>query len=118
MVTDSNLYALEKLNEALYCLVAGADRVQARLGKAMRYLMEITPGYVPDSELRQMLVGIKDDLTFAGPTHGEGRVEATLRGLDDEDASAIAVRILELHNRLWELIRHQGSELPASAAKR
>ncbi len=43
-----------------------------------------------------MLAGINDDLTF------EGRLRATLRGLSDEDASAIAARIFELRYRVQE----------------
>jgi hypothetical protein len=87
-------YAFEKLSEAVYALVTGAGRVQERLGEAMAYLIPVRPDEIPDNELRHMLIGIKDDLTF------EGQLPTTLKNLNDFDASAIARRILELHDRL------------------
>jgi hypothetical protein len=84
--------------------VTGAGRVQERLEEAYKDLISAQPHDVADDELRRMLVGIKDDLTFDQPAGSEGRLKATLRGLNDEDASAIAARILELHHRLWELL--------------
>jgi hypothetical protein len=84
--------------------VTGVGRVQERLEEAYRYLGGAQPNEVADDELRRMLVGIKDDLTFDQPVGSEGRLNATLRRLNDEDASAIAARILTLHDRLWELL--------------
>ncbi len=99
---NSEFYVLEKLTQAVYAMVTGAGRVQERLEKAYRDLIHAQPNQVADDELRRMLVGIKDDLTFDEPGGSEGRLKATLRGLNDEDASAIAARILTLHTRLWE----------------
>ena len=95
------LYALEKLVEAVQCLVTGAGGVQERLGEAMTFLIRIRPEDVPKGELRRQLIGIKDDLTFDQPSGDESRLEATLQGLSNEDASAIAPRILDLRNQLW-----------------
>jgi hypothetical protein len=102
------LYALGKLDEAVQALVEGAGRVQERLGESYRSLVAVQPNELADDELRRMLVGIKDDLTFDEPAGSERRLEATLRRLTDEDASAIAARILALRNQLWELLMGNG----------
>jgi hypothetical protein len=95
------LYALEKLVEAVHCLATGPGRVQERLAEAMTFLIRVRPEDVPD-ELRRQLIGIKDDLTFDQPSGSESRLEATLGRLSNEDASAIAARVLDLRNRLWD----------------
>jgi hypothetical protein len=104
MPSDGELYVLEKLVQAVYALVTHSGRVQERLEEAYRDLISAQPDDVADDELRRMLVGIKDDLTFDQPAGSEGRLKATLRNLNDEDASAIAARILMLRDRLWEQI--------------
>ena len=45
-------------------------------------------------------MGVKDDLHFAQPEWDEGRLVDTLKITDDEDAKAIAHRILELYREL------------------
>ncbi|MGA2256751.1 MAG: hypothetical protein ABSG53_19045 [Thermoguttaceae bacterium] len=102
MSNDQELYVFEKIYQALECLATGVGRIQERLEEAFRYLVAAQPAELSDVELRHMLAGIKDDLTFDEPTGAEGRLKATLRHLSDEDASKIASHILELHNRLWE----------------
>jgi hypothetical protein len=97
-------YALEKLSQAVQALATGAGRVQERLGEAAMYLIRIRPDEIPIEELRRILVGIKGDLTFDEPVGNEGRLVATLRGLDDADASAIETRIVHLHDRLSKLL--------------
>jgi hypothetical protein len=104
MANDRELYALEKLGEALHELVTHPGRVQERLGEAFTFLVRIRPGELPAGELRQLLIGIKDDLTFEQAKGKEGRLGATLLGLSDEDASAIAARILRLYEGLGELL--------------
>jgi hypothetical protein len=98
------LYALEKLSEAVYELATGAGRVQERLVEAAIYLIRIRPGDIADEDLRRLLVAIKDDLSFDEPKGKEGRIAATLQKTDDADASEIARRILELHDRLGRLL--------------
>jgi hypothetical protein len=104
MPEDREYYALGKLDEAAQALVTGAGRVQERLEESYRSLVAVQPKEIADDELRRMLVGIKDDLTFDEPTGDEGRLRATLRRLTDEDANAIAARVLALRNQLWELL--------------
>ena len=93
------LYALEKLCEAVDALTTHHGRVQERLAEAAIYLIRIRPADIQDDELRRMLIGIKDDLSFDEPAGNEGRIAATLRKTDEADASAIERRILELHDR-------------------
>jgi hypothetical protein len=69
----------------------------------MTYLVRVSSKEVPEGELRRILIGIKDDLSFDEPTGNEGRIIATLRGLDDDDAIAVARRILDLHRELFRL---------------
>jgi hypothetical protein len=94
------LYAFEKLSEAVHELVTGAGRVQERLRAAAIYLIRIRSEDIPDEELRRTFVGIKDDLTFDEPKGTEGRIAATLQKTNDEDASAIALRIFDLYRAL------------------
>jgi hypothetical protein len=95
-----NLYALEKLAEAVHELATNAGRVQERLAAAWLYLFRIAPDDVPEGELRSLFLAIKDDLTLEQPAGDEGRLIATLRGTSDDDASEIAARILRLHYEL------------------
>ena len=56
-------------------------------------------------ECGRLYVGIKDDLTFDEPYDGEGRLAATLQGLSDEDASAVAARIWRLYYDLRDRVK-------------
>ena len=98
------LYAFEKLSEAVYELATGAGRVQERLVEAAIYIIRIRPVDIPDEDLRRMFVANKDDLSFDEPKGKEGRIAATLQETADADASEIARRILELHDRLGRLL--------------
>jgi|ERR1700730_10575789 len=93
---DKDLYALGKLAEAVDALVIGAGRVQERLAEAAICLVSIRPDEIPE-DLRGVFIGVKDDLHFEPAQGGEGRIAATMRITGDEDASAIAHRILELY---------------------
>ena len=59
-----------------------------------------------------MFVGIKDDLTFDEPYDGEGRLAATLQGLSDEDASAVAARIRRIYCDLEDWVKQSERDLP------
>jgi hypothetical protein len=98
-------YALEKLGEAVYDLATGTGPVQERLCEAFVYLHRIRPEDIPDPELRRILGGIKDDLTFDVPKSKEGRLVPTLLNTSNKDASAIAARILDLYQRMDDLLR-------------
>jgi hypothetical protein len=98
--TDASLYALEKLAQAVDELATGTGNLRDRLYEAAFYVLRIQPVDIPD-ELRNVLAGVKDDLHFAQPKVDEGRLVDTLKITDDEDAKAVAHRILELYRELW-----------------
>ena len=85
-------YAHEKLTEAVYVLATGASRIQERLADAALCFVGIRPEYhFPDEESRRTYLGIRDDL-------------AKLGGADDENASAIARRIVGLYHEIDQLM--------------
>ena len=99
--TDASLYALEKLAPAVDELATGTGNLSDRLYEAAYYVLRIQPDEIPD-ELRHVLVGVKDDLHFAAhPKWDERGLVDALKITDDEDAKAIAHRILELYRELW-----------------
>ena len=96
--TDASLYALEKLAQAVDELATGTGNLRDRLCEAAYHVLRIQPDEIPD-ELRHVLMEVKDDL--AQPKWDEGRLVDTLKITDDEDAKAIAHRIIELYRELW-----------------
>jgi len=99
--TDASLYALEKLAQAVDELATGAGNLRDRLYEAAYYVLRVQPDEIPE-ELRHVLVGLKDDLHFAAqPKWDEGGPVDALKITDDEDAKAVAHRILELYRELW-----------------
>ena len=78
-------------------LIVHPGRVQDRLRAAFLRFHPVRATDLPEGELRRLFVG--DDLTFDEPSCGEGRLAATLQGLSDEDASAVAARIWRLYFR-------------------
>jgi hypothetical protein len=90
-------YAHEKLMQAVDALATGAGRVQERLHNAAIVLVRLQPNDFPEGELRRTFIGVLDDLTFEQATGDEGHIAATLRLTNDEDARAIAGRILHLY---------------------
>jgi hypothetical protein len=100
------LYALEKLADAVAALATGSGRVRDRLFEASTYLIRVRPEDIPDEDLRRTFIGVMDDdLSYAQPLGDEGRILATLRLTNDDDARAIARRILDLHRELDRLLR-------------
>ena len=78
--------------------------MQERLCEAAVYLHRIRPEDIPDPELRRVLVEIKDDLTFNVPRGKEGGPVAALLKTSNKDASALAGRILDLYQRMDDLL--------------
>jgi hypothetical protein len=103
-----DLYALQKLTEAVYVLATGSGRVQERLRYAAIHLLPLRPEDIPDENLRRTFTGVMDDLTFEQAQADEGQILATLKITDDEDARAIARCIFELHRGLERLARERG----------
>jgi hypothetical protein len=90
-------YVDEKLTQAVDLLATGSGRVQERLSYAALELIRLRADDFPEGELRRRFNGIWDDLTFEQPTGVEGSIAATLNRTGDEDACAIARRILKLY---------------------
>ncbi len=92
-------YAVEKLSEAVRVLAVGSGRIQERLADAALVLVRIRPtDDLPEGPLRRSLIGIRDDLTFEPAKEGEGSIRATLKLTSDDDAQAIANRIVSLYH--------------------
>jgi hypothetical protein len=62
--------------------------------------------------LRHQFIRIKNDLTWERPVGDQSRVVANLRSLGDEDASALAARMLSLRYELKEWLA-RGAGRPA-----
>jgi hypothetical protein len=101
----SAFYVLEKLTQAIYALATGAGGVHERLSNAALYFWPAHPEDIPYEDLRRTFSGIRDDLHFEPAKGDEGRMAATLRITSDEDAAAIAQRIVGLYLELNDRLR-------------
>jgi hypothetical protein len=64
------------------------------------------PSGAPDENLRRVFAGVMDDLSYAqAQGDDEGNIRATMRLTDDEDARAIARRIVDLYHEVDGLLR-------------
>jgi hypothetical protein len=74
--------------------------------EASIYLIRVRPEDIPDEDLRRTFIGVMDDdLSYAQLQGDEGRILATLRLTNDDDARAIARRILDLHRELDRFLK-------------
>ena len=106
-MSNASLHAREKLFQAVDILVTGSGRVQERLGAAAIKLLPARPQDIPYDDLRRTFVGVMDDLTYARAQGDESRILATLKLTNDEDARAIARRILNLYIDLDERLKRE-----------
>ncbi len=89
--SDGDLYALEKLVEAVDALATGTGPVRARLLEAFTFLHRIRPEDIPDGELRRIFVDdVMKVFTSEHADGNEGQVVAQLHRMDDEAASTVA----------------------------
>jgi hypothetical protein len=95
-------YAREKLLQAVNALATLPGTVQERLAEAARHIILVRPDDIQDEALRRTFIGIHDDLSFQFAVGSEGRINATMRITDDQDAEKIARRILDLGRDLAE----------------
>jgi hypothetical protein len=102
---SDDLYALEKLVEAVDALVTGAGGVRERLFEAARFLIRIRPEDIPDSELRRTFTDIKRTLTSEPAEGDEGLITATLRAKSEDEAGMIARLIFDLYRELDRSLR-------------
>ena len=98
---NSAFYVLEKLIQAVDTLATGSGRVQERIASAALHFLPARPEDLPYEDLRRTFIGIRDDIAFEPAKGNEGRIAG------DEDARAIARRILNLYLELNERLRLQ-----------
>jgi hypothetical protein len=99
----NDLYALEKLVEAVDALVAGTGRVRERLFAAAKFFIQIRQEDIPEGELRCLFADLKNTLTSGLAGADEASVAHTLRAKTAEEAAAIARLIFDLFRELDRL---------------
>jgi hypothetical protein len=100
-----NSYVWEKLHQAVDALVTGRSPLRERLANTAVYLIRLRRDDLPEGEMRRAFVGIQDDLTWVEASGDEGRIASSTRQLDDEEAKALAGRILKLFLAVNDLRR-------------
>jgi hypothetical protein len=91
MVSDD--HAHEKLMQAVHALATGTGRIQERLADAAAHLTYVMVSHISDDKLRRSFIGVVDDLTYLGRN-----IPATMKATNDEDARALAKRIVTLYH--------------------
>ncbi len=102
-MTNDYFYALEKLDVAVRELTIGTDRIQPRLFSAYLSFHTLRAADLPE-ELQVDFQLVHDELTSQKALGDEGRVQATLAKMNDEQASQIAGRIVDLASRLRDML--------------
>jgi hypothetical protein len=94
-------YGREKLWQAVDCLATSSGTIQQRLESAAMFLIRLNPGdqSLP-SELHGEFESIYHDLTKTTAQGSEGRIQATLQLMSDEEGSKLASRIFSLYTKL------------------
>jgi hypothetical protein len=110
---NSAFYVLEKLIQAVDTLATGSGRVQERIASAALHFLPARPEDLPYEDLRRTFIGIRDDIAFEPAKGNEGRIAATMKITSDEDARAIARRILDLYLELTSALGFRGEGLAA-----
>jgi hypothetical protein len=77
---------------------------------------------LPAGELRELFIGIRNDLPCEEPVGDEGSVVATLRKMSDEDACELIERLMrlnrELRNRVVVIKRIIVDPIPEGSASK
>ena len=103
MLMTNSLYALGTLADAAVALETGAGTVHERLFEAFTHLARIGPEDVPDGDLRAAFAELVAALTSERRKGTEGRLVATLKVMDEEQAQSIARAIVDLYHALGRL---------------
>ena len=99
-------HPLEKLNDAIYCLVTGPYDVRQRLLSAFEYIRLIEKKHLPDYLVKDFQ-WVLNQLNKFGPTIGkDGKVTCdsvtvTLGRIKNKTGSKIAERILNIYKELY-----------------
>ena len=94
-----NSYAREKFGTAIHVMATSAESIQKRLYYAYMSFHPVQARDFKDLEARRLFEEIVNRLTAEknDPT-GKGLLSVTLEKMSDEEASAIATLICELHS--------------------
>jgi hypothetical protein len=95
-------YALEKLYLAI-CTLVGSRDVRERLVIAyISHLHPLTPNDFP-GDLAEAYRGIREALSWLPPEYeGQGRLQATINAMTQEEAELLAQRLVTLYGDLLE----------------
>lgn len=107
MATRVTEYVSERFLRAVENLATMSGQIQERLLQAMMDLVVIDPEEIP-KELRDEYVSIKRETTARDAVAGEGTLQATIYSMADDEAVAIAKRLVAMQRRILEL--HYGIE--------
>jgi hypothetical protein len=99
----SAAYALRTMADAADAVETGAGTVHERLFEAFTHLTRIGPEDLPDGDLRAAFAELIAALTSERPRGTEGRLVATLKMIDEEQAQSIARAIVDLYHALGRL---------------
>jgi hypothetical protein len=113
MVADE--FALEELRQAAEALATSSGRMQERLADAATFLMRVRREDISDEPLGRNLVSVLNDLSYVQAPSDEGRILATLKITSDENARAIASRIVDLYHALAHLYERPRNRLGAAS---
>jgi hypothetical protein len=93
-------YAQEKLYEAVLCLISEGP-LRKRLAAAAIYIIRLMPGHFSNSKHLKAWEQVRDDLTWVvAETGDDGKIDATIKRMIDEDARKAAEAILSLYHNV------------------
>jgi hypothetical protein len=96
-------YAIEKFYVAILSLIGMGD-IRERLESAALTLSTLRPGDDFPTSLRERFKSLWSDLTREeAQIEGEGRIRATIRKIEPEDAAKIAEQIFDLYFDLLDI---------------
>jgi hypothetical protein len=93
--------------DAADAVETGAGTVYERLFEAFTHLARIGPEDIPDGDLRAAFAELMAALTSERPKGTEGRLVATLKVIDEEQAQSIARAIVDLYHALGRLLHER-----------
>lgn len=92
-------YFREKLSAGVSCLVGLGD-IRQRIANAFFAMPTVTEQGFSDPELGRRYAEVYNRVTAKDATGDEGKINATLKDMSDDEASEIAHEIFEIHAAL------------------
>jgi hypothetical protein len=98
---DRDGYAQEKLYVAMLCLISEGPLRKRLADATVSALMRLRPEHFSNDEHLKAWQQIMEDLTWAPKdSSDDGKIEATIRRMLDEDARKVAEAILSLYHKV------------------